>query len=128
MLNMIGKQVKIVSGRDAFDFETKPNGVLKTLNEKGARYTMQLDPKAGLIAYITVEEEISVPQSVAEEYELVGELHRCVECPFFVRPTDGRRKYTRCPNAHRLTSADGKCCDSFYEQLDKGMLTLIEVG
>lgn len=128
MVNRIGETVKIVSGSDAFDFETKLNSVLNSLNSKGARYTMQLEPSAGLIAYIRISEEISIPENVAEEYFLAGERHRCIECPFFVRPTDGRRKYTRCPVTKKLASANDACCDEFYERLDRGELKLIEVG
>lgn len=90
MVNRIGETVKIVSGSDAFDFETKLNSVLNSLNSKGARYTMQLEPSAGLIAYIRISEEVSIPENVAEEYFLAGERHRCDE--FYERLDRGELK------------------------------------
>lgn len=122
-----GKQVRIVSGTTAFDFETKLNAILSDLNEQGIKYELQMNPSTGFLAYIVLDEFRTIPETTKEEFEQGGESHVCLECPFFIRPTDGRRKYTRCPKGQGLAYADRKCCEWFYDELAKGKLELIEV-
>ena len=128
MLYHNGKQVKVICGQNAFDFESKLNSTLSTFNEQGIRYELQLNPTAGLIAYIIYENNTRVPETMRDQFELVGESHTCIECPYFVRPTDGRRKYTRCSKIEGLTSATSRCCDCFYDELADGKIRLVEVG
>lgn len=123
-----GKKFEAVSGKDAFDFEVKLNAALDALNRQGVKYELSFNHNVGFCAYIVWEERMEIPETVRDEYEQVGEKHNCIECPYFVRPTDGRRKNTRCPKIGKLTRADDCCCDLFYEELDKGMLKIIEVG
>lgn len=128
MLYRTGKKFKAVVGSDSFDFEVKLNAALDNLNKAGFKYELTFNYNAGFCAYIVWEETLEIPESAKDEYEQIGERHNCIECPYFVRPTDGRRKYTRCRNTQKLTTADCNCCDQFYEELDKGMIKLIEIG
>lgn len=121
-----GKQVKIVSGTNAFDFETKLNGVLSDLNIRGISYDLQLNPATGLIAYVVYEESAVIPETIKDEYELRDERHFCIECPFFVQPTDGRFKYTTCGMEKHIRISQ-PCCEWFYEQLKEGRIKPREV-
>lgn len=127
MLHRQTTGVKTIKSDDPFDFDSRLNSFLKSLDAKGISYDVQTNPTAGLLAFVTWKETICVAESVAEEYSLAGERHTCSECPFYVRPTDGRVKNTRCPKAHRLTSKDMNCCDSFYEMMDKGEIQLVDL-
>ena len=126
MLYRHGKQVKIITGNGAFDFESKLNAVLSDLNNRGIKYELQLNPSTGFLAYVVFEDNRQIPETIAEEFELGGEKHTCIECPYFVRPTDGRRKYTKCVYG-KLRGRDSACCDEFYEQLADGKIELVEV-
>lgn len=127
MRSVHGKQVKIVSGTTAFDFESKLNAVLSDLNEKGIKYELQLNPSTGFLAYVVIDDYRQIPETTKEEFETMGESHVCLECPNFIRPTDGRRKYTRCPQGQGLAWADRKGCDYFYELLAAGKIELVEI-
>ena len=125
MLFQTGKRIKVISCHDGFDFETKLNAHLQQLDKEGVHYEVQLDLSAGFIAYVLREEKSSIPETVAEEYQQAGESHTCIECPYFVRPTDGRRKYTRCERCNKLRTANTPCCEDFYILLDKGEINLV---
>ena len=126
MLYLNGKKVKVITGANGFDFETKVNAFLTKLAEKGTDCEVQMDPTAGFIAYIHYKEQVAVPECVADEYEKVGEIFTCGECPFYVRPDDGRRRYTKCSKGFGLKKKDSKCCTDFYDWLDRGEVTLVK--
>ena len=113
--------VKTIKSDDAFDFDSRLNSFIKNLDKKGISYEVKVDPTAGLLAFVTYREVIKVAENVAEEYQLVGDFHHCNECPFYVRPTKGNVKWTRCGKGV-LRSAESQCCDEFYELMDKGEL------
>lgn len=123
MLERKSTKVKTIMSNDAFDFDSRLNGFIKQLDAKGIPYEVQVNPTAGLLAFVTYKETIRVAEDIREEYELAGERHFCGECPFYVRPTDGRVKNTRCVNGH-LTSKGSPCCEEFYELLDSGSIQL----
>ena len=127
MLSRTTQKYKVISTNDAFEFETRLNSFLKSLDNKGVEYEVQTNPTAGLLAFIVYRESIVIPEGLKEEYELAGERHVCIQCPFYVRPTDGRVKNTRCPVHNRLVDRGTSCCDEFYEKLEKGEIKLIEV-
>ena len=128
MLHHKATHFKAIEEKDAFNFNTKVNALLDVLNKKGIKPEMSFNHNMGHCVYITWVEAMEIPETVRDEYEQVGEWHKCIECPHFVRPTDGRRKYTRCPITEGLTDAGSNCCDRFYEELDSGKIKLIEVG
>ena len=120
--------IKTIKSDDAFDFDSRLNGFIKQLDAKGVSYNVKVDPTAGLLAFVTWTEVVQVAENVAEEYALVGERHTCGECPFYVYPTDGRVKNTRCRHLGKLRSKDSSCCESFYSMLDKGEIQLADLG
>lgn len=128
MLTKTGEKVKTIVGETAFDFDSKLNSFTDKLDAKGIRYKLDLSVSAGLIAFVIYEKQITLPECVKDEYELAGEKHNCIECPFYVRPTDGRVKNTRCPKTEKLRRANDPCCEDFYKWLDRGEIKLIEVG
>lgn len=127
MLTRMTKKYKVISSHDAFDFETKLNSFCENLSAQGIEYDVQTNPTAGLLAFIVYKVRVETPEDTKDEYELAGEKYVCIQCPFYVRPTDGRRKNTRCPLRDCLVSKDTACCDEFYRKLDKGEIKLVEV-
>ena len=127
MLIQKSELVKTISANNAEDFDTKLNSKLQELGRKGIQYTLELAPQLGFTAFIRYKETFHVPETIADEFELGGETHRCIECPFYVRPTDGRVKYTRCSVTPGLHSRDSYCCDAFYQKLLDGEIQLVDV-
>lgn len=127
MLYNTNERVKTVSVNNAEDFDREMEKVFNDLSKKGIKYTVEIAPQLGFTAFIRYKYTVQVPETIADEFALGGEIHKCVECPFYVRPTDGRVKFTRCeitPGMHRATSS---CCDAFYEKLLAGEISLVEV-
>lgn len=127
MLYRSGENIKTVSAQNADSFDKELNKVLNEFKKKGIRYTLEIAPQLGFTVFIRYEESYMVAETLADEFELGGEVHKCIECPFYVRPTDGRQKYTRCEIEPGLHRADSCCCDAFYEKLFAGEINLIEV-
>ena len=122
-----GKRTKIIAATTAPEFEAKLNGELKKLDATRQKYELQFNHSMGFCAYIIVETQTAIPETVAEEFELAGETHVCYNCPYWVHPTKGNVKYTRCSITPGLHSANSPCCDTFYEMLFNGQIELNHV-
>ena len=122
-----GQRVEIIDGISAGDFQEKLNRKLEELDIRGIKYDMQLSPQTGFLAYIVYENETRIVETIKDEFEIRGEKHTCIECPYFVRPTDGRIKYTRCGAGQGICKRDSACCEQFYEWLYHGNIELVEV-
>ena len=127
MLRNLNEKVKTISSSNAEDFDERLNKALTDFGNKGIRYELRLAPELGFTAFIVYKEAFMIPETVADEFELGGETHRCIECPFYVRPTDGRVKWTRCEITPGLHSRDSYCCEEFYKKLLNGEIELVEV-
>ena len=72
------------------------------------------------LIYITVREQ--EPESIAEEMELKGCEHRCIECSHCERSVnkngeyDGRKKKAMCNKKGRKVFIDSMVCDTFYKE------------
>ena len=115
-----------IEGANGKDFMAKMNAAFAELDSKGVKYTYQADIASGFIAYIFYEQSVNIPETIKEEFEASGEKHTCIECPHFVRPQDGRRKWMRCEVNRCICRADGMCCDKFYEELFNGSIELVD--
>ena len=62
--------------------------------------------------------EATIPETLADEYELRGERHRCMECPFFSLPKDRRIKLVKCQRTGRLVEAPTSACELYYNMLE----------
>lgn len=122
-----GEEIKTVSAKSADSFDAELKKVTKELKRKGIQYTIEVAPALGFTAFVHYQESYRLPETLADEFELGGEVHRCIECPFYVRPTDGRVKYTRCEITPGLHNRNSCCCDAFYDKLLKGEIELVEV-
>lgn len=126
MLTRETKHIEIVVAESAEQFKHDLNKLFLSLAERGVNYELQTDISKGFIAYVIYTESADIPETIGEQFEAGGEKHVCIECPFFERPTDGRRKYTRCPVNNCIAYKDKACCNAFYEKLFNGEITLID--
>lgn len=78
-------------------------------------------PTVPFLAYCDYEEENLMPETLEDEFALIGERHSCGDCPLLESPTDGRRKKLFCKKSGKIKWKDSPACESFYEEL-KGEL------
>lgn len=121
-----GERIKVIDVRGGFELETAFNSFVAKLEEEGKKYSYEFQPSVGFIIKYEVTKEI--PENLKDEYELRGEKHHCIECPFYDRPTDGRRKYTHCKLRECLSCGADNCCEEFYDLLASGQIKLVEIG
>lgn len=126
MIFRTGKRVQIIAAGGAEEFEKRLNQALRRLDEARTKYELQFNPNMGFCAYLVIDSEVQIPETTADEFELVGERHKCRECPHWQHPKDGRVKYTRCPVTPGIHGAESPCCETFYEKLLAGEITLEE--
>ena len=74
---------------------------------------------AGFCAYITFTSTVQIPETVEDEYDLLGIHFFCSECPKYVQPLDGRIKYTDCKNGNRCKAGD-RACEWLYQEVKAG--------
>lgn len=128
MLYQGGKRTKIIAATTPEEFEAKLNAELQKLDLGRRKYELQFNHSLGYCAYIVIDQMTQIPETIAEEFELAGEHHTCLDCPFWVHPTKGNVKYTRCTITPGIHSAKSACCDKFYEMLFNGELEIEDHG
>lgn len=127
MIYQGGKRTKIIAATTAEEFEQRLNSELEKLDRSKTKYELIFNQTMGFCAYIVAEHRVLIPESVQDEFELAGEKHTCIECPYWVHPTKGNVKYTRCPISEGLHGAKSPCCEKFYEMLANGEIEIEEV-
>ena len=65
---------------------------------------------------------VNVPETLADKYELRGDMHYCIECPHIDRPRNSNKNQKTFPCQYAnygMTRTDSPCCDRYYEILEK---------
>lgn len=119
-----GKRTKIIAASTAEEFEKRLNAELSHLDASRVKYELQFNHTMGFCAYIVYENTVQIPETIQDEFELVGERHTCRDCPYWVHPTKGNVKYTRCEITPGIHGATSPCCERFYEMLYNGEIEL----
>lgn len=112
------KQYKCIKGDGPEDFETAVNAVL----EKFPSAELIIDTLVPYLCHAWIRVERQIPETKAEEHELAGDAHYCIECPYLDRPTNSRKNQKRFPCKHAdygLTMTDSLCCDKYYEWAER---------
>lgn len=112
------KGYKCIQGTGAEDFEARVNAVLTDYPSAD----LKIDALVPFVCHAFFFVEKAVPECKAEEYEVKGEVHYCIECPHIDRPKTSNRNQKRfpCPFAnYGMTMTDTRCCDKYYEFLEK---------
>lgn len=125
MIYRSGKRIEVVAEATPEAFAKQLNSQLAALDKAKAKYELQFNHQMGYCAYLVIDKTVEIPETIAEEFELAGEKHTCVDCPYWTHPTDGRVKYTRCEVTPGIHGAKSPCCDAFYEMLYKGEIQIV---
>lgn len=117
-----GKRTKIIVAQTAEEFESRLNKELAALDKQRTKYELQFNHGLGFCAYIISEVQTLIPETVEDEFELIGVRHKCIECPLWVHPTKGNVKYTRCEIVGGIRGMNSPCCEHFYQGLLDGTI------
>ena len=124
MIYRKGTRNKTIESDNGFDFDTKLNAFVESLERQRIEYEVQLNPAAGLRAFVTYKVEKAIPENKKDEHELLGEYFYCGSCPMLKRTSDGRFKNFRCGRDGKLKHMeDTPCCNAFYEWAETGVWT-----
>ena len=121
-----GKRTTIIVATTAEEFQDKLNKELARLDAARTKYELEFNHNLGFCAYIVAEHKTLIPEDLEDEFELIGERHTCIECPYWVHPTKGNVKYTRCEIVGGIRGAKSPCCEHFYQGLLDGTIELEE--
>lgn len=123
MTKQVLQRYKNVKADNADDFALKLDEAIRTLkiNEQP-----QIDRNIPYLAHIFYLEEITVPESIKEEYEVDGKKFYCSDCPHFTKPEDGRKKHVLCGMCKKYVEVNTEACDWFYERFDKGLIEVVK--
>lgn len=105
------KQIICISEPDPAMFEERMNEALSNLLDPEVRI-FESTPFTAVILYTVARD---MPESVLELLEIVdGDHHICSECPHYVKPTDGRKKWGSCSAKGTKTRGDSRACENYY--------------
>ena len=126
MISRSYQQFAIVAADSAQQLTDQLNAELVRLRDKNPTVTFE-----GLIARIQYTESESVPESLAEEYEMQGVHLTCEGCPFFVPmlkadgSEDRRTKFGGCPwTETKRTARTSRACDLLFRKVSSGEVQL----
>lgn len=126
MISRSYQQFAIVAADSAQQLTDQLNAELVRLKDKDPTVTFE-----GLIARIQYTESETVPETLAEEYEMRGVHLTCEDCPFFVPllkadgSEDRRARFGGCPwTETKRTARSSRACDKLFEKLSSGEVRL----
>ena len=120
------QQFAIVQNDSAAQFEEELNARMRDLSKNIPKVTFD-----GLTAYISYTEQVHIPETLADEYELQGVCFHCEDCPEFcsILKEDGtedkRLKYGECQySEYGRTYKDSPACDMLFKLIKSGRIGL----
>ena len=114
-------RIKAIEADSAEEFERQFNSFMDDYGCYGD-YTIEIS-NGKFFAVIQYKEEIQTPETLAEEYELRGEVFYCRDCPECIDPMLGNQKRCDCKYAeYGFTRKDNHACEWFYKQLSQGKI------
>lgn len=103
------------------EFDRKLNAIY----ERAAEQTVNKEPEIhyfdnlGLCASVRYWIYKDIPQSLEDEYALLGIRHECRDCGHFCPPTDRRSKHGLCELNGSRKHREMAACELHYEELER---------
>lgn len=110
-------QTRFIDGSDGHDTAAEFNQTMMDLADLNPSFE-----RDGHSFWIFYSVEINEPEDLIEEYELKGESHRCIECPYLIRDLnrfgnpDVTHKHGTCGKSGKRVRIDGYVCETFYKE------------
>lgn len=112
------KQMEAVTGNTPQELANNYNEAMKRLS--GCHPTDEWHENAVYIYYYCDE---TVAECLADEHELIGDAHKCGECPYCTKKlnrhgeVDVRFKWATCGKTGEPTKIEAPACDTYYSML-----------
>ena len=119
------KQLACISEKDAAAFEEKANDVLAQTPDP----EIVIDQTRPFTMYVLYKVSKDIPESALELLEMLdpnGGHAQCMECQYFVKDKDARKKWGMCQKKDERTRCDSRACEVYYLELRKDAAPLIE--
>ena len=118
MKQIYTQQVRVVTSDTAKGFEVELNKALAELKDQEPQ--LEFNKTMGHCAYVQYTVRQDVPEDIRDEYKLNGVVYHCIECPYFIEPTDGRVKWVDCQSTGKKVGACTEACLYFYQKKARG--------
>ena len=99
---------------DPKEFDDFMNEIFMRASAGGKEPEVHFFEGMGFCACVRYFVSLTVPETLAEEKEALGEFHDCIECPYFTL-TPGKKKKGTCIKGQ--TWVDSRVCDAYYEKV-----------
>ena len=107
---------KTIKTDDPDEFDALVNGVYIEAAKGGKEPEIHFFDAKGFCASIKYFISLTLPESLAEEYEMRGLGEVCDACPYFTPITDKRCKRTICKKTEKTTWTGASACDIYYKE------------
>lgn len=116
-------RAKVISCFNAEEFETRLNEAFDSVGGSLKKILFNMNAE-GHCAYILYDYTKKIAESARDKALLDGDAYVCGECPFFVPPTDGRKKKGYCEHMQDWALPRDMACTWLYRQIAKGEIDL----
>ncbi len=103
---------KTIKSDDPKEFDDLMNAIFISAAQGGKEPEVHFFEGMGLCASVRYFVSLSIPETISEQHEVLGERHQCSECPLFSM-TPGKKKHGACVKG--ATWSDSPVCDEFYK-------------
>ena len=114
MKQVTSKRYRCIHASAPEEFEIRINAVL----QEHPMAKCEIDQLLPYTCHAWFNVTVNIPESLADEYELKGDVHYCIECPFLDRPRNSNKNQKRFPCQYAdygMSLTDARCCDRYYE-------------
>lgn len=116
-------KLQVIEERSAEAFQERYNSEMERLAKWSPRGTFNISPGA-YSAVIEYEEELKIPETLEDEFNLEGLSYECGVCPFFQLPEDKRITKIICKETGRLCRSTSRACETLYHKIKRGEVEL----
>ena len=110
-----------LDARTAAELAEKLTAKLEELKAKSPEVIWNL--QNGNSAFLLYYEDALIPEDLADQYELRGEIYTCADCPHKTPVTDGRKRFRyTCDRKYPGTNPEDRACRWLYTELEQGKI------
>lgn len=113
------KRFVVVEAETGQEYAKAIDGYLTNMNLRNV--SVEHRDRDNFCGYVTYEETKRIPETIKDEYELLGITFTCGDCPYRKGTDDKRIKHFRCEaEQEAYVLKHDSACDLFYRMLRSG--------
>lgn len=105
------KRFRCIEAQTAAEFESE----IQQIYDEHPDAEVIFHQTAPRLAYVKWTEKVRVIETLEDEFHERGVRLSCCDCPFYERPTDMRRRWTRCLKSNLPVHEDDAACEICYQ-------------